>query len=515
MHWADKIAETLIDRHPGREEFHFASGTTPSGPVHCGNLRDILTNWFVARAVMARGKRVRLLHSWDDYDRFRKVPKNVPPEYEQQLGKPLVDVPDPWGEYPSYAARYERMFEEPLTRTGIELEYRYQAAIYRSGQYNAAIVEAVKRRREIYDIISSFRTQKGTDEERERYLPVEIYCPVCDKDTTRITSFEPDGLSFTYRCKCGHEGSGDVASATNLKLPWKVDWAMRWRHEQIVFEPGGKDHGTAGGSYEVASRIAREIFGIESPMFQVYEFVGIKGIAGKMSGSSGTVITLDEALAIYQPEVLLWVFARIAPNRAFDLVVDRQIFQVYDEYDRAAAAEVNSADHESVALASVRDRKVYPVPFRQLASFSGIVRGNRQALADIFERLGTPYTEEQFGERLDKAEAWIKTYAPEEDVRLAEAARTDYFNALPAERKEWIRTLHQAIEKNASLSLEAANDVLYAIPQAGEGGNLKESQKLFFRDIYQLLFGRDTGPRLATFLAAVSRKDYEMLLRFE
>ena len=515
MHWAERIADTLIQRHPDREEFHVASGTTPSGPVHCGNLRDILTNWFVARCLTARGKRVRLLHSWDDYDRFRKVPKNVPPEYSQHLGKPVVDVPDPAGEYESYAARYEKIFERSLARLAIDLQYRYQASMYRTRQYNASIVEAVRRRRDIYDIISSFRTQKGTDEERDRYFPIEIYCPQCRQDKTRILEFDEPTLAFTYRCACGHEAGGNVETADNLKLPWKVDWAMRWRHEDITFEPGGKDHGTAGGSYDVASRISREIFGKEPPMFQVYEFVGIKGVAGKMSGSTGSVITLDEALEIYQPEVLLWVFARIAPNRAFDLVLDRQIFQVYDEYDRAAhAPDADEADRIAVDLARVAGRTVHPVPFRQLTSFSGIVQGNRRALEDIFRRLGTPYTEEQFAERLEKAGNWLKIYAPEEDVRLAPARRADYFETLPPERRQWIGSLSRWIKEN-EVTLESANERLYAIPQeSAPNGAAKELQKTFFRDIYQLLFERNSGPRLATFLAAVPKDDYLKLIDF-
>jgi lysyl-tRNA synthetase, class I len=510
MHWAEKVAESLLEQHPSREEFHFASGTTPSGPVHCGNLRDILTNWFIAQCLIERGRRVRLLHSWDDYDRFRKVPQNVPAEYEQQLGKPVVDVPDPWGEYASYAARYEKIFERSLEQLGILPEYRYQAAMYRSRQYNAAIVEAIGRRGQIYDIISSFRTQKGTAEEREKYYPVEIYCSECHRDTTRLLDFNDSTLEFYYRCKCGHESSGNAGTATNLKLPWKVDWAMRWRHEDIVFEPGGKDHGTAGGSYEVSSRISREVFGAEPPVFQVYEFVGIKGVAGKMSGSKGTVITLDEALAIYQPEVLLWTFARMAPNRAFDLVLDRQIFQVYDEFDRAAEGKDQiEADRKAVELSRVEGRTVHPVPFRQLASFSGIVRGNRNAMADIFQRLGAPYSEAEFGERLEKAENWLRIWAPEEDVRLADSKQADYFAALPADHKARIVALKDWIAQESHITVESANHSLYQIP-----GDQRVLQKAFFTDVYKLLFGRESGPRLATFLAAVPKEDYLPLIDF-
>jgi len=54
-----------------------------------------------------------------------------------------------------------------------------------------------------------------------------------------------------------------------------------------------------------------------------------------------------------------------------------------------------------------------------------------------------------------------------------------------------------------------------AFPRRGESnGNPKENQKALFLDIYQLLFSRQSGPRLATFLAAVPKEDYVGLIDF-
>jgi hypothetical protein len=54
MHWADRVTDARINQHPDLDDFHLASGTTPSGAVHCGNIRDILTNGFVARGLSCR-----------------------------------------------------------------------------------------------------------------------------------------------------------------------------------------------------------------------------------------------------------------------------------------------------------------------------------------------------------------------------------------------------------------------------------------------------------------------------
>ncbi len=102
--------------------------------------------------------------------------------------------------------------------------------------------------------------------------------------------------------------------------------------------------------------------------------------------------------------------------------------------------------------------------------------------------------------------------APEEDVRLVDAVRADYATAMPADRKSWITALATWIE-TAEITLESANERLYAIPsELSPEGNAKEMQKAFFTDIYQLLFARKSGPRLATFLAAVPKADYLHLL---
>ena len=109
---------------------------------------------------------------------------------------------------------------------------------------------------------------------------------------------------------------------------------MRWMYEGVDFEPGGKDHASPGGSYDTSRVIAKKIFGYEAPIFQGYEFIGIKGSTGKMSGSSGLNLTPETLLKIYQPEVILWLYAKSEPNKAFDFCFDDGILRQYFEFDR-------------------------------------------------------------------------------------------------------------------------------------------------------------------------------------
>ena len=343
MHWSDKIAQEIIRRRPDKEEYVCAAGISPSGSIHIGNFRDIATSLFVVKALRRQGKKAKLLFSWDEFDRLRKIPVNVAkvprPEgekpWEEYIGCPYVDVPNPFDDgCESYAKHFEKELEAAMERFGIEMDYRYQGAMNRSGKYAEHVIHALKKRGEIFDILDSFRTQTAQEGEREAYYPVSIYCPHCGRDTTKITSLSEDCTVAEYECACGHHGTFDFTKDFNCKLAWKIDWPMRWMYEGVDFEPGGKDHASPGGSYDTSRVIAQKIFGYEAPVFQGYEFIGIKGATGKMSGSTGLNLTPDTLLKLYQPEVILWLYAKSEPTKAFDFCFDDGILRQYFEFDK-------------------------------------------------------------------------------------------------------------------------------------------------------------------------------------
>ena len=106
MHWSEEIAKKIIERKPDKEEYVCAAGTSPSGSIHIGNFRDIATSYFVVRALQKLGKKAKLLLSWDEYDRFRKVPKNIAEfdaDMDQYVGMPYTSFRDPYGCCENYA----------------------------------------------------------------------------------------------------------------------------------------------------------------------------------------------------------------------------------------------------------------------------------------------------------------------------------------------------------------------------------------------------------------------------
>ncbi|MBQ1273093.1 MAG: lysine--tRNA ligase [Clostridia bacterium] len=527
MHWSEEIAQRIIARNPNKEEYVCAAGISPSGSIHIGNFRDVATSYFVVRALRRMGKKARLLFSWDEFDRMRKVPVNVAKvrdDFEKYIGCPYVDVPNPFEgtEGETYAAHFEKEFEDSIGKFGIDMDFRHQAEMYRSGKYRQYIIESLQKRGEIFDIIDSHRTQDAAEGERDNYYPVSIYCPECGRDTTKITSLSDDCLIAEYDCACGHHGTFDFSVDTNCKLAWKIDWPMRWMYEGVDFEPGGKDHASLNGSYDTSKDISKKIFGYDAPMFQGYEFIGIKGTTGKMSGSSGLNLTPETLLKLYQPEVILWLYSKTEPLKAFDFCFDDGILRQYFEYDRmlneVREGKANDYTKSIMENTTVAGRDPETVPMALLVQLGSVVDFNVPMLETVFEKIGSNYKYEQFADRLERAKFWLEQCAPDQVNRLRPFRNWDVYETLTEQEKQEIALLHEYLSK-PGYTLDELNAELYAIPKKvftdlSDDKALKAVQGTFFKNVYKLLIDKERGPRLYLFLYAIEAEKYLSLLDF-
>lgn len=526
MHWSDKIADRVIKRNPNKEEYVCAAGISPSGSIHIGNFRDIATALFVCQAIERKGKKARLLFSWDEYDRFRKVPVNVSdvdPEnkFEDYIGLPYKDVPNPFDtEETDYADYFEKEFMRSIDKFGITMDYRYQADMYRSGKYVEHIITALKKRGEIFDILDSFRTQEAQPGEREAYYPVSIFCPECGKDTTKITSINDECTIAEYECECGHHGTFDFTKDFNCKLAWKVDWPMRWMYEDVDFEPGGKDHASPGGSYETSKVICKKIFDHQAPEFVGYEFIGIKGTTGKMSGSSGLNLTPETLLKLYEPEMILWLYSKAEPQKAFNFCFDEEILRQYFEFDKKYNQYVDGSanEHDKTVMENCLTfgPRIKTVPMSLLVQLGSIVDFNVPMIETVFEKIDQPYKYEDFKDRLDKAKYWLEECAPENANKLREYRDWDTYNSLDENGKKEIELLYKYLSEE-EYDLEALNAELYAIPKhifGEDADNLKQLQGAFFKSVYKMLIDKEKGPRLYLFLYAIDKERFLPLLDF-
>ena len=502
--WASAAAEEIISKHPDLPLYTTAAGISPSGVVHFGNFRDVITAHLVREALKEKGQKTRLIFSWDNFDRFRKVPAGVPESFVEHIGKPLSKVPDPLGEFSSYAERFQKPFIEAMEKLGIEIEYRDETALYESGLYDEKIFYALKNREKIADILLSFMSDKAKGEKgidasdyREKYYPISVYSRFTGKDSTKVLNYD-GATTITYLCvETGKEETVDLSKEHIAKLVWKVDWPMRWQHEGVVFEPGGHDHASPGSSYDVGKVVAKEIFNYEPPLFVEYKFVGIQGLGSKMSGSKGNAVSPLELMEIYEPEVLKWLYFRKDPGQSFELAFNSEIYRQYDEYD---------AEH----------KEENAFPFRQAVGFGQVVQWQEDKLSHVLEALGHTYNPESISRRLILAKNWLVKYNPEEKIELNDSVNTAYASAMDDQRKAQIKRLREELEKNKESDIKTLDALVYEIPKSPDLSEeeLKKAQRAFFKDVYNLLINKDTGPRLGTFLWAVDKNAVLKLLTF-
>ncbi len=517
IHWADITAERIIKQLGDQEVYTLASGITPSGVVHFGNFREVITVDLVARGLREKGKNVRFIFSWDDYDTFRKVPANMPKQDElaKFMYQPIVDTPDPFGEHESYAAHHENSFEAQLEKVGIEVEPLYQAKKYRAGEYRQGIKTTLEKRLEIKAILDQHRTTPLEDD----WMPVSVYCEKCNTDH-EIKDIKWDGAeALAYSCgHCQHSSTLDLATTSRVKLPWRMDWPMRWAHEKVDFEPGGKDHSSQGGSYTTAKEIVK-LYNWRSPIYLQYDFVSIKGAGGKMSSSKGNLITVNDVLKVYEPEMVRWIFASYKTNVDFAVSFDLDVIKTYEDFDRQErqAYGVEAANEKKAAMA----KKIYelsqvgPMPatmpfqpsFRHLTNVLQIHDGEIRAARAYYDgEIKNERDERRFNERAACAKFWLENYAPEEFKFSVNSAPIAY--ECSASSKAFLTSFKNILSAEwNSFDDKSLHERMYEQIHAHE---VEPAEA--FKALYQHLISLDKGPKLAGFILTVGKERVLKLL---
>lgn len=534
---ADRVERKVLANKGLDATIVCASGVSPSGPIHLGNLREVMTVHLVVEELRQRGWNVDHIHSWDDFDRLRRVPVGTPEEFEEHIGRPISDIPDPTGVAESYADSHIQAFEQSAARLGIFPRYVRQSRAYRAGTYRKLIKKAMELRLRIFDILAEYqdpgRHAASLEERRSQYYPFRVYCEQCRRDSTIIESYDAATATLVYQCtSCSYTGSFSLDKKVEGKLVWKVDWPMRWTFESIDFEPGGEDHSAPGSSFTVGQRIAQEVFDTQPPDYIGYAFVGIAG-RSKISSSAGTSATPRAALDILEPPIVRWLYIRRDPGQNFSLDFGQEVLRLYDEWDvlrgRVLAGK-NSAAENYVYERCVRTSRgdvqhsEIVVPFRLLSSSADLTQSSRvQILRIVVQHLGyAPSPEElepALEPRLTCAIRWVDDYVPEDErVRVKPGFDAEMYQALGTEERHGIALLLQQLAQ--SWSLEGLTRLVYGVPKlqlglpmdAPPNAEIKESQRKFFITLYTLLVGSDTGPRLPTLFLSLGFERVRELL---
>jgi lysyl-tRNA synthetase class 1 len=401
--------------------------------------------------------------------------------------------------------------ESALPVVGIKPEYLYQTERYRASLYAEGIRAALGKKAELKTILDKFR-----DDDHKiqgEWWPVSVFCDECNCDDTDIDGWDGE-WQLDYHCNlCGHKEKTDLRTAKGVKLGWRVDWPMRWAYEKVDFEPAGKDHHSQGGSFDTSRLVCKEVYNFDAPVTFRYDFIGIKGNAGKMSSSRGTVVDLPTLLRVYTPELVRFMFAGTRPNTEFTISFDLDVIKIYEDYDRTEriAWKVEQAKNEETYR---KERRIYEfsqveavpavmpyqVPFRHLCNLLQIADGDVDA---AIAGLGDVKPEQEAGLRTRSVCAlnWIDEYAPD-DFRFKlrgpgdRAALNETDAAAARELRDSVIAQIERFESDKS----CAQAIYDAAERLGMDG------KSLFRVAYETLIGKEQGPRLASFLRSIEKK---------
>ncbi|MEM4205819.1 MAG: lysine--tRNA ligase, partial [Nitrososphaerota archaeon] len=220
--WIDKVAARVIEREKALNRsldlIRTESGLGASGIPHIGSMADAVRAHAITLALRDMGYDSELMAFSDDMDGLRKVPAGMPDWLNEYLLKPVSSIPDPFGNYDSYADRMSSMLREALDIAGIEYTHKSGRELYSSGELASIIHEILKNASIIGDKIKEITGQ-------EKFLRILPYFPIC-KNCGRIYTSEAYGYDesrrkVTYRCVgiemrgkffdgCGYEGEADI-----------------------------------------------------------------------------------------------------------------------------------------------------------------------------------------------------------------------------------------------------------------------------------------------------------------
>ena len=486
-HWADEAADAAIAS--GRPVV-VSSGISPSGEIHIGNMREVLTADAVFRAVSERGIAARFNYVCDNLDPLRHVyPFLDPTVYQPLIGKPLSGIPCPGGCHVSYAEHFLQPFLASLVALRVTVELERADRMYASGRMNRTIGLALARRDRIAAILTEL-TGKTID---AAWSPFNPLCPACGRITqASVTGFSVADETVGYACACG--SSGDLPMAGGGKLTWRVDWPARWAMLGVTVEPFGKDHATRGGSYDTGARIAREVFDHEPPLPVPYEWISLKG-RGDMSSSKGNVLSIGQVLELAPPEALRYLVMRERPQSTIAFDPGLPLLQLVDEVDDATATGVDS---RALALSRAAGFRPVGVPFKHLVVAAQVARFDVERTIEVLARTGyRDLDKTAVTLRLGYARRWLDRHAPDEIRFEVKDTLPPEAGALSPEQKAFLGRLASRLDDR--MDGEAIHLLVYEL--AKESPETKPAQ--LFQALYIALLAKPRGPRAGTFIAAL------------
>lgn len=496
MFWADQIAAEIKQR--GKSLEWVDDMKTPSGRIHVGSLRGVVIHDLVAKCLAEKGVKTKSTYIFNDHDPMDGLPIYLPKEFEEYLGLPLFKVPSPEKGYTSFAEYFGKEFEKVFKTIGCSQEVVWSSQLYLEGKFNDAIRIALDNADTIKAVYEEIYDKKIPG----KMYPFQVACQQCGKiSTTTVTDW--DGQEVTYTCGidkvdwtkgCGYSGKRSPFSSQNNfagKLPWKIDWPAHWSLLGITVEAAGKDHMTAGGSHDVASKICERVFKYSTPFAFSYEWfiLGKK----KMSTSKGVGASAIDMLDILPSELLRFVMVRTRINSEinFDLAKPDTIPSLFDEYQRCADAYFEKGDPEFARAF-------------ELSQINGIHRPPNIRFSVLAQWVQMPNMQSKIEEEnltpwVPYVKNWLENYAPESEKFFVQEQLPDVVSQLSAKQKEFLKKISQEISAYSD-----AEKLQFDMYEWGKALGL--TGKDVFGAIYLSLVGKGHGPKAAWLILSLDKE---------
>lgn len=492
MHRLDIEKKRGIDR--GDKPVIFETGYGPSGLPHIGTFGEVVRTTMVMDAFRAlTGGKVpmKMICVSDDLDGMRSVPGNVPNQeaLAEHLGKPLTDVPDPFGLYDSFAGHNNAMLRDFLDGFGFNYEFKSATDLYKSGAFDTMLLKALAN----FDKIMDVMLPTLGEERRATYSPFLPISPTTGRVLyVPMKSINADEGTITFDDEDGTEVTLSVTGG-RVKLQWKPDFGMRWAALGVDFEMFGKDHQANGIVY---SRICK-ILGAQPPVQYVYElFLDDKG--EKISKSKGNGIAVEDWLSYATPESLaLYMFTkpRTAKRLYFDVIP-----KAVDEYFQHLASyhKQDPAKQIENPVWFIHNgnppQDTTPISFALLLNLvSAANASDKDILWGFIERYSPGATPEDYP-MLDTLAGYAVRYfedfvKPEKVYR----APTDQERAALSDLSTRLRD----VSNDEMTDSDALQTLIFSVGKDHEFENLRN----WFKAIYEVCLGQSQGPRFGSFVA--------------
>ncbi|MCW5682385.1 MAG: lysine--tRNA ligase [Xanthobacteraceae bacterium] len=507
--WPFEEAKKIVARlkKSPKEEVLFETGYGPSGLPHIGTFGEVARTTMVRHAfrVLTDDKiKTKLLAFSDDMDGLRKVPDNVPNQelLAKHLGKPLTQVPDPFGTHPSFGEHNNARLRAFLDRFGFEYEFASSTQYYKGGRFDATLLKVLQN----YEAVMAIMLPSLREERASTYSP---FLPVCPRTgiVLQVPIIEHDvkAGTITYEDPETKERRTTPVTGGNVKLQWKPDWAMRWVALGVDYEMAGKD---LIDSVKLSGQIARALGGTPPEGFNYELFLDEKG--QKISKSKGNGLTIEEWLHYASPESLSLFMYREpkAAKRLYFDVIPRNVDdyqQFLEGYQRQANDWKQRLGNPVWHVHSGEPPKPdMPVTFQMLLTL--VSSSNAENAETLWGFIGryrpgvTAQTHPKLNDLVQYAIHYFKDFVlPTKKFRQP----TD------TERKA-LQDLRDALSQlPADATAEAIQDVVYEIGRREPFLDHKKAAKDgkpgvsldWFNMLYQVLLGQEKGPRFGSFVA--------------